>query len=300
MIDRNYSHSYISYITKQITMTMMRIILYYILLLLIIGTSATALLPTTSVATTATTAAFYNTINKARKLMKLPMVLDKSNLSNILDDGPINVKNRKFLINGWRWHTASVIYDLRRFRSLLSLILDDNLVEDTAAYVDKVIGCNNFVCGFNLKALLRVETELFFPWLIELLPTTLTNVMKDITEEHKTIKKNTLQIQQSCNKLSSVNGTSNIVIEIKTIDLLLKEMVDCALRIQKVQEDVFVPYISAYVSKDDQEKFNRRVITRLGLLDSQVSHTSIILIIIELSILLPILNHNTISQNSGG
>lgn len=33
---------------------------------------------------------------------------------------------------------------------------------------------------------------------------------------------------------------------------------------------MFVPYISAYIGRKEQEKFNRRVISRLGLLDSQV------------------------------
>ena len=31
-----------------------------------------------------------------------------------------------------------------------------------------------------------------------------------------------------------------------------------------------VPYIAAYVTQQEQEKFNRRVISNLGLLNSQV------------------------------
>merc|ERR1711871_1322216 len=51
---------------------------------------------------------------------------------------------------------------------------------------------------------------------------------------------------------------------------LLNELKDCALFIQNAQEKVFVPFVSAYVTKKDQEKFNNRVIRNLGLLDSQV------------------------------
>ena len=33
---------------------------------------------------------------------------------------------------------------------------------------------------------------------------------------------------------------------------------------------MFVPFIAAYVSKSEQERFNSQVITKLGLLESQV------------------------------
>jgi hypothetical protein len=41
-------------------------------------------------------------------------------------------------------------------------------------------------------------------------------------------------------------------------------------KIQSVQESIFVPYISAFIPKKEQENFNRKVITTLGMLASQV------------------------------
>ena len=87
------------------------------------------------------------------------------------------------MINGWRWHTASVLRDLNRF----SLILKDteNEIEKGSSLssssltltsssltnkIEQINGCHKFVCDFNWKALMRVESELFFPWLTEILP----------------------------------------------------------------------------------------------------------------------------------
>ena len=86
------------------------------------------------------------------------------------------------MINGWRWHTASVLRDLQRF----SLIVKDtekeiekgtsqslSLSSSSSSLENKfeqINGCHKFVCDFNWKALMRVERELFFPWLSEILP----------------------------------------------------------------------------------------------------------------------------------
>lgn len=106
----------------------------------------------------------------------------REELRTIIDQGPVPRTDRDFLINGWRWHTKSVLRDISRFIH----IIDDTVVgmnlksnktskKDDAMKLDKVQKeriqeCFNFVMNFNWKALMRVEREIFFPWLQELLP----------------------------------------------------------------------------------------------------------------------------------
>ncbi len=54
--------------------------------------------------------------------------------------------------------------------------------------------------------------------------------------------------------------------------MTLEEMRVCVMRSQKLQETIFVPFIAAHVPVKKQEVFNRRVIQKLGLLESQVSY----------------------------
>lgn len=68
-----------------------------------------------------------------------------------------------FKIQGWRWHTLSLVRELlllKEFASSLTKDQDDNIFESLEKAVDYVI-------GFNMKGLHRVENELFFPWLEE-------------------------------------------------------------------------------------------------------------------------------------
>ena len=106
----------------------------------------------------------------------------KEELRTIIEQGPVPRTDRDFLINGWRWHTKSVLRDISRFISIIDdTVLGMNLKSnknskknDTMkldkAQKERIQECFNFVMNFNWKALMRVEREIFFPWLQELLP----------------------------------------------------------------------------------------------------------------------------------
>ena len=52
--------------------------------------------------------------------------------------------------------------------------------------------------------------------------------------------------------------------------LTIQEMKYVAKRSRKLQEEVFVPFIASHITTREQEVFNRRVIKKLGLLESQI------------------------------
>lgn len=186
-------------------------------------------------------------------------------LSTLLDDGPVPVGDREFLINGWRWHTASVIRDLNRFEKvLIESKRGKTDVERTLAR-ERIMKGYMFVFDFNWKACMKVEREIFFPWLQTLLPSSSNYLFNDVYEKHDSIKRMSSNLRNTCMNFGWDDDKSY-----RTALGLLRELKDCAIFIQNAQENVFVPFISAYVEKKDQEKFNNRVIRNLGLLDSQV------------------------------
>ena len=241
--------------------------------------------------------------------------VNRNDLDIKIKEGPIPIGERQFEINGWRWHTGSVIRDLNRFRVVVDTMKktykseicydkndnynDENRlgnVEKSALLrreqATRAKSCSDFVCGFNWKALIKVESELFFPWLSGILPDSANALMKDLLREHKKIEDLSKKMAKKCDdfivvsKSSTDTGGSQNDVSINTslehlaylydIDEQIVELQQCALRIQDAQEHILVPYVCAYVTKKEQDRFNKRVISRLGLLDSQIHLVSML------------------------
>lgn len=103
--------------------------------------------------------------------------------------------------------------------------------------------------GFNWKALIRVEKEIFFPWLQSLLPTSSTKLIGDIIEEHNVIGALSAQLGVLC--LSSENSGVHDD-RLQKIEILIGKLKNSALRIQTAQVcchsyDVFI-YIYIYIT----------------------------------------------------
>lgn len=102
--------------------------------------------------------------------------LDDAIILRFLD----NVEHKgKFFIQGWRWHTMSLLRDAGRLEKLAlriqhRLTCNDNDQKPLERAAD-------YVVDFNMKGLHRIEQELFFPWLRKKL-TTNTSMDKDISK----------------------------------------------------------------------------------------------------------------------
>ena len=169
-----------------------------------------------------------------------------SEFRRAIEEGPIPVEERAFMINGWRWHTASVIRDLTRFSKLVQVAREN--VTKTAFSSDsaearesfaRIQGSYEFVCNFNWKALIRVESDIFFPWLTTLLPSTANALIVDISSQHANIQELSGQISAICQRLVRKDGevmAAPVALrEINEIDSKLQTMMECARRIQVVQ-----------------------------------------------------------------
>ena len=190
--------------------------------------------------------------------------MNTDTLLKSIKDGPIPVSEREYIINGWRWHTASVIRDLNRFldviKSLESVINENNIGSDTtdlnkAGPVKRLLESYNYVCNFNMKALMKVERDIFFPWLQDLLPRSAGSLMEAILDEHIALNKASASIGSICNSLERITSSpvmtasnkKEILSNINRISELVNDLLTSSSRIQKCQEAVFVPYISRAV-----------------------------------------------------
>jgi len=191
--------------------------------------------------------------------------VSSENFQALIDQGPILKPDRVFLINGWRWHTSSVIRDLKRFQDVVQKTEKSKNIE-----ASRIVRCSEFVVGFNWKALMRVEREIFFPWLENMLPVSARSLFSDVYQNHNIIQKLSESLVSECLSCSNDFGA------LQRVDKILSEMLICASNIQTIQENNFIPYISAYVSRKEQERFNHKVIKKLGLLDSQIHLVSML------------------------
>jgi hypothetical protein len=76
-----------------------------------------------------------------------------------------------FHIHGWRWHTASLAREARR---LCTLAQRARLAESGHALDTMTLALHraaDYVVGFNMKGLHRIEADLMFPWMREKLTT---------------------------------------------------------------------------------------------------------------------------------
>jgi hypothetical protein len=66
----------------------------------------------------------------------------------------------KFHVQGWRWHTMSLVREAGRLQKLSSRMQASCRVEELPA----LRMAADYVVGFNMKGLHKIEKDLFFPW----------------------------------------------------------------------------------------------------------------------------------------
>ena len=73
-------------------------------------------------------------------------------------------RSTRYRVHGWRWHTMSVLRELRLLTNVIQRQPSPELLPELVHHT----------VGFNLKGLNQVESKLFFPWL-----TTKFNLISD-------------------------------------------------------------------------------------------------------------------------
>eukprot|EP00607_Mallomonas_marina_P000015 CAMPEP_0182439480 /NCGR_PEP_ID=MMETSP1167-20130531/86469_1 /TAXON_ID=2988 /ORGANISM="Mallomonas Sp, Strain CCMP3275" /LENGTH=255 /DNA_ID=CAMNT_0024633203 /DNA_START=143 /DNA_END=906 /DNA_ORIENTATION=- len=192
--------------------------------------------------------------------------IDNIDLKSIIENGPIPKSKRVFLINGWRWHSKSVLRDLKRFQAKINY-------KQGAEYVDdSLLKCHDFVCGFNWMLLMKIESELFYPFLRKSLPPGARTLVDSLLRQHETVKTLSRELRDMCvgGERERERDGERERERVRRMNEVVERMISCFLTITEVQEEVFIPFISSHISEREQNSFNNRVLRVLGPINSQI------------------------------
>lgn len=200
---------------------------------------------------------------------------DKDRITQFLSSRPVG----KFHIQGWRWHTLSLVRDCSRLGNLMNhLLKSPTETVDASGVVVKAV---DHVIDFNLKGLQRIENDLFFPWLRDQLSNandissdvkqSFSNVidvidderrqMEELAEHMRTQKSNVMKAKE--NNLLRLKATSELL-------LLSKNISSVATSIFEKENKLLVPAVATIVPSSNQKTFNNKVLRKLGLFESRV------------------------------
>mmetsp|Transcript_1335 Transcript_1335/g.3399 ORF Transcript_1335/g.3399 Transcript_1335/m.3399 type:complete len:348 (-) Transcript_1335:1724-2767(-) len=180
---------------------------------------------------------------------------------------------KQFEIQGWRWHTKSLQRDAGRLRRLASLtnIETVEILKDASEYV----------VGFNLKGLHKIEAPLFFPWMREKLTTSnpgkpelreaFSTAMDVLEKDREAVarlgERISGSVQIACNtqlpEASRSAAISDVVKHSEELQEVTKKMIH-------LEDSLLAPAIGAQVPTKEQKSFNNKVLRNLGILDSRL------------------------------
>ncbi|GAB5037509.1 Hypothetical protein NocV09_08400020 [Nannochloropsis oceanica] len=201
-------------------------------------------------------------------------------VQSLLDKGPVPGPQREFLINGWRWHSRSVLRDVRRFKEVAKRERRELMtgVEGPS----RLPACYDFFWSFSWVALLKIESDIFYPFLRKTLPKDLRPVLDDLEEQGRQVatlgQRLGLVLQAFRDPSSSPSSPppslpSSSSSHLARLDDALALAGELEVRAEGLidqQEEVLVPVVAAYLTGREQKKFNNKVIASLGIFNSRV------------------------------
>jgi hypothetical protein len=197
--------------------------------------------------------------------------------------GSSSTKLEHFHIHGWRWHTRSLIREVGR---LHALALKTNLPN-----VEHIQKATEYVIGFNLRGLHKIEADLFFPWMrqqLTLLPrdSDLSNafaaVMTELEEDRLKVSRLGESILQNAHTAGNTRTSPQVRSGvIKAIAEQTLELQTCARSMMDLEDNYLVPAVAALVDEKEQQSFNSKVLRGLGLLDSRLHLVSMYEAVVE-------------------
>jgi len=196
--------------------------------------------------------------------------------------------SNRFHIQGWRWHTLSLIRDAGRLGRLAEYVSQDiaaSRLQSEEHAADMLDSAAEHVINFNLRGLHSVEDELFFPWLKSklissntqdeesdgiLISEAFSNMIENIEAERAFINKLAQQVREQAKITSSSVSVEERIEAASNVAQLSSSLYSRAKDIFDKQERYIVPAVASVVNESEQRSFNNKVIRKLGILDSRL------------------------------
>jgi len=202
----------------------------------------------------------------------------------------------QFHIHGWRWHTKSLVRDAGRLHQLAlrTMSNSDGGVTNNNNNAKRLKDASDYVIGFNLVGLHKIETTFFFPWMRDKLTTITTSsssssstpnrsrqrelssafsyVMDKLENDRRTVDHLGIIISRNAHIVASSSNSNNHnrVNAIQEIMDRSAQLQSVAQRMMETEEQLLVPAVALLVPEREQKSFNQKVLLKLGLLDSRL------------------------------
>lgn len=172
----------------------------------------------------------------------------------------------KFHVQGWRWHTMSVLREAQRLQKLAK-----NMEGGQELDVTRLQKAADYVVDFNLKALHRVEA-MFFPWMRQRMGDSkiaqpeMVKAFNSVVENLEKDQRRLAQLGKSITHSFAGSSTNSVA---HTVASQSGELVDLAKSMLEREIALVIPTVSLCVPEKDQKKFNNQVIKFLGVLEAR-------------------------------
>jgi hypothetical protein len=184
--------------------------------------------------------------------------------------------NGKFHVQGWRWHTMSLVREADRLNKLATKLLEKSS-SDEAHSLEKEV---DYVVGFNMKGLHKIERDLFFPWVRKKMELSIKNpefakafstVMNQLEGDRQTMETLGMSLAEITRMAADSDNPSNVRMDAYDAVASMSATLAKYGRAMLEREDKFlVPAVANIVPESEQKSFNNKVIRNLGVFDSRV------------------------------
>jgi len=173
----------------------------------------------------------------------------------------------RFHVQGWRWHTMSVMREAERLQKLAQ-----HMEQQDNADVSRLAKAADYVVDFNLKALHRVEA-MFFPktrqWMKDS-TTAQPEIVQAFDEVVANLEVDRKRMAELGKKITHSISSSSKKTVARTVVSQTGELIDLAKSMLDREVELLMPTVGICVPEKEQQKFNNQVIKFLGVLEARV------------------------------
>lgn len=205
-----------------------------------------------------------------------------------------------FHVQGWRWHTMSLVRDTRRLERLARRLLSSYDHGDKGAPSDAINTAAEHVINFNMKGLHRIENDVLFPWLRDHLlqaatgqkmvggrdrfdvgdppkedDSNLGDALRVVLDTIDKERSSVCALGEAVREQARIASLPAVTTEKRTEALnnvaRISATIYCRTRdIMEKEQSLLVPSVAALIPEREQKSLNNRVIRKLGILDSRL------------------------------
>lgn len=202
----------------------------------------------------------------------------KLNLRRFLNESSAAQHGGRFHVLGWKWHTMSLEREAERLHKLARHLLNEERKDEEV--LPALAQAVDYVVGFNMKGLHKIERNLFFPWIRKRVMTELSPTEKvAIGKVLEKLERDQKDMEQLGDRLSKEladqikNASSQRNKQHQLIESIANQSARIAQHVRSMSElenSLLVPTIAQTVSEKDQKSFNSAVVRNIGILDSRL------------------------------